>query len=97
MADYRALLQVAKPMRFALVQLANDPFDPDPDGRVAVARQVAAHVGLQLLVIDRPPAPTGHEGSYEPEFDALFGACLAGFLDAGKLNGCPPQETTQAK
>ena len=81
MSDYRALLEAAKPMRFALVQLDDDPFDPDPDGRVAAARAAASRVGLTLMVIDRPAAPTGHMGSYEPAFDERFGACLAAFLD----------------
>ncbi len=33
------------------------------------------------MLIDRPPAPTGHEGEYDPAFDANFGDCLARFLD----------------
>ncbi len=81
MADFTARMRAAAgPMRLAFVQLADDPFDPDPDGRVAAVRAAAASAGLRLLLIDRPPAPTGHMGSYEPEFDRLFGACLADFL-----------------
>ena len=68
-------------MRFALVQLDDDPFDPDADGRVAMAREAAKRAGLQLFLIDRPTIPRGHMGSYEPEFDALFGEGLAHFLD----------------
>jgi pimeloyl-ACP methyl ester carboxylesterase len=82
MADFRDRLDAARgPMRFALVQLDDDPFDLDPDGRVAVAREAAARPGILLLLIDRPPAPRGHMGSYEPQFDALFGVGLARFLD----------------
>ncbi len=88
MADFSALMQAARPMRFALVQFRDDPFDPDPDGRVAIARAVASRAGLTLLVIDRPPAPTGHAGGYDPAFDALFGACLTDFLDDGRTSAC---------
>ena len=82
MSDFRDRLDAARgPMRFALVQLDDDPFDPDADGRAAMAREAAARAGLLLYLIDRPPAPRGHMGSYEPEFDALFGEGLARFLD----------------
>jgi pimeloyl-ACP methyl ester carboxylesterase len=82
MADFRDRLDAARgPMRFALVQLDDDPFDPDADGRAALAREAAGRAGLRLLLIDRPPAPRGHMGGYEPEFDAIFGDCLARFLD----------------
>ena len=87
MSDFHDRLDAARgPMRFALVQLDDDPFDPDADGRVAMARAAAARAGLLLFLIDRPPAPRGHMGSYEPEFDAMFGECLARFLDAA--GGC---------
>jgi pimeloyl-ACP methyl ester carboxylesterase len=82
MRDFRDRLDAARgPMRFALVQLDDDPFDPDPDARVAAAREAAARSGLLLLPIDRPPSPRGHMGSFEPDFDAIFGECLARFLD----------------
>jgi pimeloyl-ACP methyl ester carboxylesterase len=82
MSDFRdRLAAAAGPMRFALVQLDDDPFDPDADGRAAVAHEAVARAGLRLLLIDRPPAPRGHTGSDEPQFDAIFGKCLARFLD----------------
>jgi pimeloyl-ACP methyl ester carboxylesterase len=82
MSDFRDRLDAARgPMRFALVQLDDDPFDPDADGRAVAARAAAARAGFSLLLIDRPPAPRGHMGSYDPEFDAIFGKCLARFLD----------------
>jgi pimeloyl-ACP methyl ester carboxylesterase len=96
MSDFQERLDAARgPMRFALVQLDDDPFDPDADGRAALARETATRAGLSLLLIDRPPAPRGHMGSYEPEFDAIFGACLARFLDGAggfESGGCntPP-------
>ncbi len=88
LADFQARLLAATPMRLALVLLADDPFDPDPAARAAAARTAAAHVPLDLLLIDRPPFPTGHMGSYEPAFDARFGACLAGFVVNGSRDGC---------
>lgn len=76
------------PARFAFVTLRDDPLEPGAARRIALARSAARHTGLKLLVIDRPKAPTGHMGGYEPEFDALFGACLAAFLD-GTGTHCP--------
>ncbi len=91
MADFMARLNdAAGPMRFAMVQLADDPFDPDPDARTAAVRAAAARAGISLLLIDRPSAPVGHMGSYEPAFDTLFGACLAEFLTgAASTMSCP--------
>jgi hypothetical protein len=87
MRDYHDRLDAARgPMRFALVQFSDDPFDPDADGRAAAAKAAAARAGLVLFLIDRPPAPTGHEGEYDPAFDANFGECLARFLDG--TGGC---------
>jgi hypothetical protein len=34
---------------------------------------------MTFLHIDRPTAPEGHMGCFEPEFDARFGAELARF------------------
>ena len=82
MRDYQDRLDAARgPMRFALAQFNDDPFDPDADGRAAAARAMAARDDIKLLLIDRPPAPQGHEGEYDPPFDASFGDCLARFLD----------------
>jgi pimeloyl-ACP methyl ester carboxylesterase len=81
MADFDdRMAAAAGPMRFAMVALRDDPFDPDPDGRAAAVRAMAARTGIKLLLIDRPPAPVGHMGSYDPAFDRLFGARLAAFL-----------------
>jgi pimeloyl-ACP methyl ester carboxylesterase len=91
MADFRDLLARATPMRFALVQFRDDDFDPDPDGRAALVRETAARVGFPLLLIDRPPEPTGHEAGDGPDFDAAFGACLTRFLEGktGANPACP--------
>ncbi len=79
-ADYTARLAAARgPMRLALAQFNDDPFDPDPPLRGRLAREAAARAGMAFLHIDRPAIPTGHMGSFEPEFDAQFGAELARF------------------
>ena len=80
--------QHSHPTRFAFVILRDDPLEPGAAKRIALARQTARHAGLKLLVIDRPPAPQGHMGGYDPAFDDSFGACLAGFLD-GSNEPCP--------
>lgn len=76
------------PARFAFVTLRGDPLEPGAATRVSLARKAAHRTGLQLLVIDRPKQPVGHMGGFEPAFDAIYGACLAAFLD-GTGKGCP--------
>lgn len=81
LADFQARLDAASgPMRFAILQFADDPFDPDPQARAQAARAMAQRTGITLLQIDRPAEPTGHMASFEPEFDPEFGACLVRFL-----------------
>jgi pimeloyl-ACP methyl ester carboxylesterase len=80
LADFRARLEAAGPVRLALVLLRDDPLDPGPAARLAIAR--AARV--TLLGIDRPPEPQGHLGGYDPAFDRRFGACLTRFLTGGR-------------
>lgn len=62
--------------RVVLVQLADDPWDPDPAARLRIARQ---HWGTRLLAVFHPETPTGHGGVYEPAFDEQFGARIAAF------------------
>lgn len=96
MADFTDRLDSARgPMRFVFVQLRDDPFALDPDERAAMARKAAERAGLQLLLIDRPPAPPGHLGGFDPAFDENFGECLARFLDGAVLM-CPEKEATSA-
>jgi pimeloyl-ACP methyl ester carboxylesterase len=84
LADLTARLDAARgPLHLAFVQLRDEPFALDPDARAARVRAAAERAGLQLLLIDRPPAPTGHVGGFDPAFDALFGECLADFTDGG--------------
>jgi pimeloyl-ACP methyl ester carboxylesterase len=85
MAAWQALLDTMQPAhtRLMVVTWRDDPFDPDPATRLAELGDRARQAGYTLSVIDRPPAPTGHMGLYDPGFDAQFGACTAGFLQGG--------------
>ena len=82
-ADWKALWASASPAptRVVLVQLNDDPYDPDPSWRLDTAKASAARAGLQLLSIFLPPVPRGHVGLYEPEFDETLGAEIADFAD----------------
>ncbi|HEV7265528.1 MAG TPA: hypothetical protein VGN83_11490 [Falsiroseomonas sp.] len=80
LADFAAALDGAHrdaPERLALFLFDDDPWDPDPTARAALFRAAAIRLGRPALVVDRPPAPIGHGGLQEPEFDRLFGTCLA--------------------
>ena len=79
MADWDTLWNAAvnRGTHVVLVQLLDDPWDPDPARRLAIAR---ARFGDNLLSIFQPPEPKGHGGVYEPSFDEQFGARIAGFL-----------------
>ncbi len=82
LADFAQTLEAAAPgPRLALFLFDDDAWDPDPAARAALFRTAAARLGGPALLVDRPAAPTGHGGLQAPEFDALFGACLARWLD----------------
>jgi hypothetical protein len=84
LADFAAALDAADPAaagRLALFLFEDDAWDPDPAARAALFRAAAARLGVAGLVVAQPPVPTGHGGLQEPEFDTIFGACLAAFLD----------------
>ena len=81
LAAFAAIMDRAQRSRVALVQLNDDPLDPDPEVRASMAQAMAGRTGSVLLEIFRPTIPRGHMGSDEPAFDARFGACLADFLD----------------
>ena len=92
LADLGDRLDAARgPMRFAFVQLRNDPFALDADARAGMVGKAAERAGLSLLLIDRPPGPEGHLGGFDAAFDALFGECLVRFT-AGEAarEGCRP-------
>lgn len=79
MADWTAVWDAAvnNGTRVVLVQLADDPWDPDPPRRLTIAR---ARFGENLLSIFQPAMPVGHAGVYEPEFDEQFGTMIAAFV-----------------
>jgi pimeloyl-ACP methyl ester carboxylesterase len=78
MADWIALWEAAinNGTRVVLVQFADDPYDPNPGRRLAVA---CDRFGSDLLPIFRPAEPRGHIGVYEPAFDQQFGALVTQF------------------
>jgi pimeloyl-ACP methyl ester carboxylesterase len=75
--DFADRIRAERGVPLALVQLRDDPYEPDPGARAAMARAA----GMPLLLIDRPAGPTGHMGAFGADFDARFGACLAHFLE----------------
>jgi pimeloyl-ACP methyl ester carboxylesterase len=79
MADWTALWDAAvnNGTRVVLVQFLDDPYDPDPALRLAIAR---TRLRANLMSIFEPAEPKGHAGVYEPAFDEHFGAAIAGFL-----------------
>jgi pimeloyl-ACP methyl ester carboxylesterase len=85
MANWTDMWHAAGPAHTSvvLVQLAEDPYDPDPGRRLAVAVAQCRRAGLPLLSVFLPPAPRGHIGAYDPAFDADLGARIAGFVDPG--------------
>ncbi|PWS38760.1 hypothetical protein DFH01_05775 [Falsiroseomonas bella] len=94
LADFAAALDAASPdapARLALFLFADDPWDPDPARRAALFRAAAERLGRPALVVEHPPAPIGHGGVQDPEFDAIFGACLVAFLDLDRASpaACP--------
>lgn len=82
-ADWEALWAAATPgpTQVVLVQLGDDPYDPDPRWRLDVAQAAAARAGLHLMPVFQPPMPRGHIGVYEPVFDEALGAAIADFAD----------------
>ncbi len=82
-ADWQALWASARPAptRVVLVQLAEDPYDPDPQWRLDVVNAAVARTRIRLMSIFQPPLPLGHGGVYEPAFDERHGALIADFAD----------------
>ncbi|MGG5886821.1 alpha/beta hydrolase family protein [Falsiroseomonas sp. HC035] len=84
LADFTRALEAASPSaapRMALLLFRDDAWDPDPAARAALFMGAMARQGVAALVLDRPEAPVGHGGLQAEAFDALFGDCLARFLD----------------
>ncbi len=91
LADWRAALAAMAPdavRRAGLVLFTGDPYDPDPPARAeAFAEAMRAHA-VPALLIDRPEAPTGHGGAWDPGFDARFGACITAWLASAAGGSC---------
>ncbi|MDR3538653.1 MAG: hypothetical protein P4L71_19310 [Acetobacteraceae bacterium] len=84
MADWTAMWRAARPAqtRVVLVQLREDPYDPDPAARRDVAVAESKRAGLKLLSVFLPDQPRGHIAAYMPDFDVRLGAQIAGFVAA---------------
>jgi pimeloyl-ACP methyl ester carboxylesterase len=82
MTAWTAMWQAVGPAktRVVLVQLADDPYDPDPVSRRDVAVAESRRAGLALLSVFLPDGPRGHIGVYEPSFDAALGARITEFV-----------------
>ncbi len=94
LADFAAAMDAAAmggAARMALVLFADDAWDPDPVARAGMFRTGTARMGVAGLLVDRPSAPRGHEAAASPDFDALFGPCLAAFIDPDRFPpaSCP--------
>ena len=94
LADFSAAMNataVGGVARIALVLFADDAWDPDPVERAGMFRANVARMGIVGLLIDRPGAPRDHEAGASAAFDALFGACLAAFIDPDRVPAasCP--------
>jgi len=74
-ADWQALWAAANApdTSVVLVQLRDDPYDPDPAWRLRIAE--TGRVRLKSIYL--PPDPIGHVGAYMPAFDHRLGATIA--------------------
>jgi hypothetical protein len=83
LADFAAALDAARPdavARLALVLFAEDGWDPDPARRASLFGAAVRRLGVPALLVDRPAAPVGHGGLWDPAFAGLA-PCIAAFLD----------------
>jgi hypothetical protein len=67
--------------RLAVMVFRDDPFDPEPDARARIFRELGAR-SAAFLFIDRPEQPTGHGGGGTTAFNDRFGPCLLRFATA---------------
>lgn len=81
LAAFGARMDAAREVALALVVMRDDPWDPGPEARIAMARAAAPGRAGRLLLLDRPGGLAGHMASFEPGFGERFAACLAEFLD----------------
>jgi hypothetical protein len=82
--DLRSIVSAAASApqaRLAVASFRGDEYDPEPDRRSVLLRELGARVGA-FLFIDRPEQPTGHGGGATTVFNDRFGACLFRFATA---------------
>ena len=70
---------MAKQTRVAIVQFKDDPFEQNPEKRLAIARELLPTRVAALLVIDQPAGLAGHGGGGNLAFAQRYGACLLRF------------------
>ena len=83
MADLRAVVEAARSpaTRVVVASFANDEFDPDPEKRAALLRQLQRPKIDALLFLDRPREVTGHGGGSDARFTFRYGTCLLDFVE----------------
>ena len=69
-----------------------DEYEPADRG-VGAAATLTKH-GVPNMIIDHPPAFSGHGSAWFPAFDYMYGGCIADFLEAPKTRGCPGQKVS---
>lgn len=82
--DLRAIAAAAAgapTVRLAVMVFRDDPYDPAPDARALIFRELGARAGA-FLFLDRPEQPTGHGAGASSTFNDRFGACLFRFATA---------------
>lgn len=82
--EWQQLVAAIRPgLRIALVMFDKDEFDVG--GRPADARAAFAASGVEaVVVIDSPAGFSGHYAGSNRSFWQLYGACIHGFVEAGK-------------
>lgn len=88
-ADLYRMFQAARAVgtRVAMVQLADDAFERNPDKRMATAEQVLKPHVAALLEINQPEGINGHGGGRGAAFALRYAGCLYRFAVEGAV-GC---------
>lgn len=60
----------------------------DPGGRGPITRQILAANDVPAVVIDQPSDLIGHGAGWQPQFDYVYGDCIAAFLAQPKDGSC---------
>jgi tetratricopeptide (TPR) repeat protein/pimeloyl-ACP methyl ester carboxylesterase len=76
----------------AAVFFLGDEYEPADRG-IGAAATLTKH-GVPNLIIDHPPAFSGHGSAWFPAFDYLYGGCIADFLEAPKTRRCPGRKVS---